>query len=147
MSPGASRSHGSSISSFTVLVCLPTASAVAAWINWYGPYDPETRTSLVLTVIPFAGLLVALGHIVVTRIWSSLLAFLPLAIGAVAFAIDWWNVRSSCIADPDCNPIPVVMFFAGNLLPVFALAGGVASWINHKRTPPVRERLHPELPR
>lgn len=142
MSPDGSRGWGASISSFIMLVVLPAGSAVAAWINWYGPYDIESATSAVLTTIPFVGLVIALSHVAATRVWTNLLMFLPFAVGAAAFAIDWWNVRSGCNADPDCNPIPAVMYLAGNLLPVLAFGGGVVSWINYRRPVDKRIKLH-----
>lgn len=142
MNTDAMRNRPGSFNSFIALVVLPTASAIAAWINWYGPYDTETTTSLVLTAIPFLGLAIALTHVIVTRVWTNLLMVLPFAAGAVAFAIDWSNVRSSCRADPECNPIPVVMYLTGNLLPVLALGGGIAAWINYRRPAGERIRLH-----
>lgn len=114
------------------LALVPTAFALAAWVDWFGSYELESRMSVVMSLVPLLGLLVALEHALASRSWLVLVPFVPFAVAAVAFALAWRDLRAMCIPDPDCAAIPVVAYGAGFLLPFLAFFGGVGGWIVYR---------------
>lgn len=132
MSPSVARRRLATTWSFIWLALVPTAFAVAGWVEWFGPYELDSRMNVVLSLVPLLGLLVVLEHALISRSWLVLVPFVPFAIAAIAFALAWRDLRAMCIPEPDCAAIPVVAYGAGLLLPFLAFFGGLISWITYR---------------
>ncbi|RNL78574.1 hypothetical protein [Nocardioides marmorisolisilvae] len=119
---------------FLWLVVVPTGACLAVWaVVILGTSNAPIGSAILAALCPVAGLACVVGYRWLTRDVVKLVAYLPVALGALVFGPSIIELGYEVAREPDGAFIPVLPYGVGFLLPFVAFACGLAAFTRVER--------------